>query len=273
MSEIIRNRTIRPASRLETSRSYKIDTKQVSRGDILIVNIDHESKSFHRTYKFNGLDIANKDSICFIVKDFGSSIEIRWSGAQPIGANIKISKQTLSKLIPKIKLENRVIKSSLTDSKTSFDPISNSDTSILILGTMPGDKSIELNEYYGHSRNRFWKIISSITNNPLPLNYTDKKTLLLKTAIGIWDIAHKANRKGSLDSAIKNEEPNDLNGLISKHKNLKTIGFNGAKAKVLFDKYFTRQDGINYIVLPSSSPANAGIDFQNICKQWKQILK
>ena len=83
MAEIIRNRTTRPSSRLESSKSYKIDTKQVSRGDILIVNIDHESKSFRKTYKFNGVDIAEKDSIHFTVNDFGTSIEIRWSGPQP----------------------------------------------------------------------------------------------------------------------------------------------------------------------------------------------
>jgi hypoxanthine-DNA glycosylase len=107
----------------------------------------------------------------------------------------------------------------------------------------------------------------------LPLTYPDKKTLLYKTNIGIWDVAHKVNRKGSLDSAIQDEEPNDLNSFITKHKNLKIIGFNGTKAETLFDKYFTRQTGINYISLPSTSPANTGIDFEHICNIWRQILK
>lgn len=160
-----------------------------------------------------------------------------------------------------------------TDLKTSFDPISNSETCVLILGTMPGDKSLELSEYYGNSRNNFWKIISTITNNDLPLSYADKKALLIKTKIGIWDVAHKANRKGSLDNAIQNEVPNELNSFISKHKNLKAIGFNGTKAEALFDKYFSRQTGIKYISLPSTSPANTGISFDNICKVWRQILK
>lgn len=85
MKEIIRNRTIRPSTRLETSKSYKIDTKIVTRGDILVVNIVHESKPFQKTYKFNGSDVAQKDSISFRVNDFGTSIEITWSGAMPIG--------------------------------------------------------------------------------------------------------------------------------------------------------------------------------------------
>lgn len=156
--------------------------------------------------------------------------------------------------------------------KTSFVPISNADTTILILGTIPGDKSLELGEYYGHARNRFWKIISTITNNDLPMTYSGKKDLLLKSKIGIWDVAHNANRKGSLDSAIENPEPNDLDGFIARHVNLKVIGFNGTKAQALFDKHFKKKSGIKYISLPSTSPANTGIDFDTICKQWRQLI-
>ncbi len=165
-----------------------------------------------------------------------------------------------------------IVKVISKNDKISFDPISNSDTTTLILGTMPGDKSLELGEYYGHARNRFWKIISTITNNDLPITYSDKKELLLKTKIGIWDVAHKAIRKGSLDSAIKDEEPNDLEKFIASHKNLKVIGFNGTKSESLFDKYFSRKKEIKYISLPSTSPANTGIDNANICKIWRQIL-
>lgn len=156
--------------------------------------------------------------------------------------------------------------------KSSFAPIACDETTILILGTMPGDESIRRGEYYGHPRNRFWKIISTITGSPLPISYVDKKELLLKNRIGVWDVAHTAIRKGSLDSAIKNEEPNDLNGLIANLKHLKVIGFNGAKSEQLFNKYFERKPDIAYIPLPSTSPANAGIDFESICRKWKGIL-
>jgi hypoxanthine-DNA glycosylase len=274
MTEITRNRTIRPSTRLEKSKSYKIDTKTVSRGDILVVNIDHETKSFRKSYKFNGSDVALKDSISFRVNDFGTTIDISWSGATPIGT--VTANATTSSIAPKPftkKVADKAIsKPTLSHTKTSFDPISNADITILILGTMPGDKSIELGEYYGHSRNRFWKIISTITNNELPLTYSDKKGLLLKTKIGIWDVAHQANRKGSLDSAIEDEEPNDLETFIAKHTNLKVIGFNGTKSETLFDKYFDRKSDLKYISLPSTSPANTGIDFDNICIIWQQIL-
>jgi len=186
-----------------------------------------------------------------------------------IGLTVTKTK-TATKAKPKTVRQKERPSSSL--SKTSFDPISNTATTILILGTIPGDKSLELGEYYGHSRNRFWKIISTITDNELPLTYTDKKALLLKTKIGIWDIAHKANRKGSLDSAIEDEEPNDLDNFITRHKHLKVIAFNGTKSEALFDKYFDRRNDIKYVSLPSTSPANTRIDFDNICKQWRQIL-
>ena len=188
------------------------------------------------------------------------------------GRQFKPMAKPVSSTTVKSKVEKTIVKTNLTHAKTSFDPISNSETTILILGTMPGDKSLELGEYYGHSRNRFWKIISTITDNDLPLTYKDKKALLLKTKIGIWDVAHKANRKGSLDSAIEDEEPNDLDIFIAKHKSLKVIGFNGTKSQALFDKYFDRRSYLKYITLPSTSPANTGIDFDNICKQWRQLL-
>ncbi|MGV8134809.1 MAG: DNA-deoxyinosine glycosylase [Mangrovibacterium sp.] len=272
MTEIIRNRTIRPSTRLEKSKSYKIDTKTVSRGDILVVNIDHESKPFRKTFKFNRSDVAHKDSISFRVNDFGTHIDISWSGATPIGTAIKATAPSEStKVMTTIVIKKSNSTPVNAHNKTSFDPVSNADTTVLILGTMPGDKSLELGEYYGHSRNRFWKIISTITDNDLPQTYADKKALLLKTKIGIWDVAHKANRKGSLDSAIEDDEPNDLNDFIAKHENLKIIGFNGSKSETLYNKYFDRKIGIKYISLPSTSPANTGIDFENICKKWRQI--
>lgn len=83
MAEIVRNRTIRPSTRLVTSKRYKINTEWASKGDVLVVNIDHESKPFQKTYKFNGMDIADKKNIHFIVSETGTSIEIAWSGVDP----------------------------------------------------------------------------------------------------------------------------------------------------------------------------------------------
>jgi hypoxanthine-DNA glycosylase len=204
-----------------------------------------------RTIKY--ANIFNRD---------GSTVSLIWQSITKV--------KTATTLKPKA--TKQAPRPNATYTKTSFDPISNADTTVLILGTVPGDKSLELGEYYGHSRNRFWKIISTITNNDLPLTYTDKKELLQKSKIGIWDVAHKANRKGSLDSAIKDEVPNDLDNFINKHRNLKVIGFNGKKSQALFDKYFDKRSDLKYVSLPSTSPANTRIDFDEMCKLWRQIL-
>ncbi|MDR3339410.1 MAG: DNA-deoxyinosine glycosylase [Candidatus Symbiothrix sp.] len=155
--------------------------------------------------------------------------------------------------------------------KKSFAPVYDAETQMLILGTLPGAKSLAYNEYYGDPRNRFWRIIAEITGHKLPENYTEKTQMLLENKIGLWDVVREANREGSLDSAIKNEEPNDLNSLILSLKNLKAIAFNGKKAAQFYDKYFKRVDGIRYLLLPSSSPANAGIDFAGLCKAWNAV--
>lgn len=85
MAEIIRNRTIRPSSRLKTSKTYKINTEAVSSQDILVVNITHESESFQKSYKFAGKDVAHKRSISFRLNENAPTTEILWSGATPIG--------------------------------------------------------------------------------------------------------------------------------------------------------------------------------------------
>ncbi|MDR3219301.1 MAG: DNA-deoxyinosine glycosylase [Dysgonamonadaceae bacterium] len=130
--------------------------------------------------------------------------------------------------------------------KQSFAPVYDTETRMLILGTLPGAKSLAYNEYYGDPRNRFWRIIAEITNYKLPESYAEKKQMLLENNIGLWDVVREANREGSLDSAIKNEAPNDLNSLILSLRNLKVIAFNGKKAAQFYDKYFKRVDGIRY---------------------------
>ena len=156
--------------------------------------------------------------------------------------------------------------------KTSFPPISNAETEVLILGTLPGDRSIELGEYFAHPRNRFWKIIAAITHNPLPESYSEKVALLHRTKIGVWNVCHKADRKGSLDTAIQNEVANDLSAFIANHKKLKLIAFDGKKAEALFNKYFSKSSDLTYIPLPACSPANARFNLEALCDKWAEIL-
>jgi hypoxanthine-DNA glycosylase len=160
----------------------------------------------------------------------------------------------------------------LNSFKKSFLPISNPNIEILILGSMPSDKSLLEQEYYAHPQNRFWKVLASITHCSNPTNYLEKLKILEINKIGLWDVVCQAKRVGSLDSAIEDETPNDIETFIHDHPQLKVICFNGKKSEALFNKYFEQKPFILYLSLPSTSPANATIRFEDVCEKWKDIF-
>jgi hypoxanthine-DNA glycosylase len=153
----------------------------------------------------------------------------------------------------------------------SFPPIAPKNAHILILGTMPGTKSLELNQYYGHNQNNFWKFMFQIFNEDFSSDYETKKALLLKNNIALWDVLQFCDRVGSLDSAIKNEIANDFETFLKQHQNIKTIVFNGQKAAAFFKKYVHLQKSYQLITMPSTSPANASQAFQSKLEQWRVI--
>ena len=152
--------------------------------------------------------------------------------------------------------------------KQSFEPLLCDGARVLILGSIPGDRSIELGEYYGHPQNRFWRVIAAITSSEQPTDYEAKKAMLAANHIALWDVAHRAVRQGSLDSAIRNEEPNDIAVLLADNPTITTVAFNGKKAEQLYDKYFERLSHITYLAMPSTSPANAACRYEQLCNKW-----
>lgn len=156
--------------------------------------------------------------------------------------------------------------------KYSFAPLLDKGAEVLILGSIPGDKSIELQEYYGYPQNRFWRVMAFICNDEVPTDYESKKAMLIQNKIALWDVAHKADRKGSLDSAIRDEAPNDITSLLQNCHTIKTIAFNGKKAEQLYDRYFHRTSHIKYFSMPSTSPANAMCQLDMLCEKWNNIL-
>ena len=154
----------------------------------------------------------------------------------------------------------------------SFAPIASQDANILFLGTMPGTKSLELNQYYGHNQNNFWKFIFLIFKENFSNDYQTRKALLQKNNIALWDVLQFCDRIGSLDSAIKNEIANDFETFLAEHPNIKTILFNGQKAAAFFKKYAHLKKEYHLITLPSTSPANAGQSFQSKLQEWSKAL-
>lgn len=153
----------------------------------------------------------------------------------------------------------------------SFPSLSNPKAKVLLLGTMPGVKSLAINEYYGHPQNNFWKLISTVFNEALPTDYDQKKQMLLRNNIAVWDVLQACERPGSLDSAIVKEVPNDFTAFFDEHPNIKLIAFNGQKAASFFKKHVRTQGDFKFITLPSTSPANAGKTFEQKLEEWKVI--
>lgn len=153
----------------------------------------------------------------------------------------------------------------------SFPSLSNPEAKVLLLGTMPGAMSLSLNEYYGHPRNHFWKLMAAVLGETLPSDYKLKKEMLLQNKIAVWDVLHTCKRQGSLDSAIIEEIPNDFSGFLKEHPNIRLIAFNGQKAAVFFKKHIGIHQGYDFITLPSTSPANVGKSFEQKLKEWEII--
>lgn len=153
----------------------------------------------------------------------------------------------------------------------SFAPISSPSSKILILGTMPGTKSLELNQYYGHNQNNFWKFMFQILGEEFSNDYETRQKLLVKNNIALWDVLQFCDRVGSLDSAIKNEIANDFEDFLSTHPQIESILFNGQKAAAFFKKYVHLTKEYKTFTLPSTSPANAGKTFQDKLQEWNII--
>jgi len=156
--------------------------------------------------------------------------------------------------------------------KIAFPPLVNSDSRILLLGTMPGEESLRKQQYYGHKQNHFWKIIYSIFNTPFSDDYEERKALILSKGIALWDVLESCEGCGSLDSSIKNEQPNDFECFYKKYPQIKHVIFTSKKASGFYKKYVGLDAEKTYITLPSPSPAHARMTLQQKTEKWKILL-
>lgn len=155
---------------------------------------------------------------------------------------------------------------------SSFSPIIDQSSQILILGSVPGVKSLEMQQYYAHPQNKFWKILFEIFEEDFTADYPERIRFLKRNHIALWDVIDSCERKGSLDSDIKNEEANKIAELLSEHPNIKAIFCNGQKSYKNLQRILGKDFHLPVFVMPSTSPANAGIPFEEKKRQWLKIL-
>lgn len=152
-----------------------------------------------------------------------------------------------------------------------FEPVYDAHSRVLILGTFPSVKSREQQFYYGHPQNRFWKVLAALVNAPLPVTIEEKKSLLLKNHIAIWDVIQSCDIIGSSDTSIKNVVPADIPSILER-SSIQSIYGNGAKACQLYDKYILSETNMPIHKLPSTSPANAACSLEKLVASWAVIV-
>ncbi len=151
-----------------------------------------------------------------------------------------------------------------------FEPYYNKDSQILILGSIPSVKSRELGFYYMHPQNRFWKVLSRVFDEEVPLTIEDKKLFLKRHNIALWDVLDSCEIKGSSDASIKNVKVNNIKELLEK-TDIKRIYVTGKKAYNLYNKYCYKDVLVKAIYLPSTSGANCVFSFEKLLYEYQQI--
>ena len=163
----------------------------------------------------------------------------------------------------------------MNDFCQGFQPIVPMYPKILILGTMPSVTSLEQDFYYAHPRNAFWPIMQILLGQPLS-TIAEKTQTLKKNGVFLWDVLQGCERKGSLDSAIKNPQANDFEMVFKQFPNLNVVAFNGQAAEKLFKQHVLKKqvlpDDLTFLSLPSTSPANARLSLNDKVLLWQEKL-
>jgi hypoxanthine-DNA glycosylase len=154
-------------------------------------------------------------------------------------------------------------------SKSSFPPVVAPHTRVLILGSLPGEASLAAQRYYAHPANLFWRLTGAvIEREDLPtLDYPERLESLLAAGVGLWDTVASAERKGSLDAAIRDAEPAPLADLAATLPLLRAVGFNG-KTSARIGRPQLTSTSLALIDLPSSSPAHAAMSHAEKRARW-----
>lgn len=152
-----------------------------------------------------------------------------------------------------------------------FTFITGDEPRLLILGSLPGEASIAAGRYYAHPRNAFWPLLFGALGADDPRSFDERYAFVVSHNIALWDVIEQAERRGSLDSAIREEVPNDIPSFIASHPSLRYIIFNGGTAYAKYKKFFG-EPSLPHARVLSTSPACAGRDAQRM-EQWHDAIR
>lgn len=161
----------------------------------------------------------------------------------------------------------------------SFPPVASADATRLILGTMPGVASLAAGRYYAHPRNGFWPLMEHVLALPPGLDYDSRCAALTARRIALWDVLQQCERSGSLDSAIARQSmvANDFAAFLQEHSQIRCVFFNGRSAAAFWRRLVAPVLPPALVpmtvVLPSSSPAHAGMPLAEKRLHWHKLLR
>ncbi|MGB8308610.1 MAG: DNA-deoxyinosine glycosylase [Methanoregula sp.] len=149
-----------------------------------------------------------------------------------------------------------------------LSPVNGRDPVLLILGSYPSVQSLARNEYYGNPQNQFWKIMEILFGIDHTLPYISRTAHLTKQRIALWDVLFSCSRNGSADTGIRDPVANDIRGFVLDHPTIRYIALNGNTS----GRYYKKMNpGLPYIILPSTSSANACMTLAQKTKSWACI--
>lgn len=155
---------------------------------------------------------------------------------------------------------------------TGLPPVIGPATCVLVLGSFPGVASLRAQQYYGHPRNQFWKILGVLWSLDLmAMPYADRLTFVRERGLGIWDVYASCERQGSLDADIRDPVLNDFAAVQAQCAGLRAIAHNGGES--FRHARHTRTLGLPVYRLPSTSPANASWSFDRKLAAWAEVLR
>lgn len=152
-----------------------------------------------------------------------------------------------------------------------IQPVFDSRSRVLLLGTMPSPASREQGFYYGHPQNRFWRVLAAIFDEPVPRTIEEKRDMLLRHHIALWDVLASCEIEGASDASIRDAQPNDL-ARIFDAADIRAVFATGTKAGELYRKLIEPTLGVPCTTLPSTSPANAKMKLADLVGAYGKAL-
>lgn len=153
----------------------------------------------------------------------------------------------------------------------SFEPVYGPGSRALILGSWPSPKSRQQGFYYGHPQNRFWPLLARLTGEPVPLTIPEKRELILRHGLALWDTLESCTITGASDASIQDPVPNDV-AALARRLGVKAVFCNGAAAWKFYQKFHRNAVGLDAVKLPSTSPANAAFNMDRLAREWAVLL-